>query len=111
MSKKATATRGGKPGRMLRPRKKVLKETDLIPAGRVVEPPAKFTHELRRAQPYYYQAGGEAPDGTFAAGTRVKLLKREDDDYSWVVDARGLRIVTESEGLRPLARKAAKKPK
>ena len=57
---------------MLRPKARVLKDSDLVPAGRVVKPPAKFTHELRRSQSYYYELGGEIPDGTFAAGTRVK---------------------------------------
>jgi hypothetical protein len=110
VAKKTTKPRGGKPGRMLRPKKKVLGESALIPAGRLVEPPTKFTHELRRAQPYYYELGGEAPDGTLAAGTRLNVASRSSDDRSWVVTSQGLRVATETEGLRPLG-KTARKPK
>jgi hypothetical protein len=95
---------------MLRPKATVLKESALVPAGRVVKPPAKFTHELRRAQAYCYEMGGESPDGTLAAGTRVSVSARGGDDRVWVVTAQGLRVVTDADGLRPLG-KTATKPK
>jgi hypothetical protein len=99
---------------MLRPKARVLKDSDLVPAGRVVKPPAKFTHELRRSQSYYYDMGGESPDGTLAAGTRVNVSSRGGDDRVWVVTAQGLRVVTDTGGLRPLGNTAPKpelKPK
>ncbi len=112
--KKAQQAHGGKPGRMLRPKARVLKDSDLVPAGRVVRPPAKFTHELRRSQSYYYEMGGESPDGTLAAGTRLNVSARDGDDRVWVVTAQGLRVVTDADGLRPLGKtapKAKQKPK
>ncbi len=107
VKKKATKPRGVKPGRMLRPRKKVLKDSDLVPPGRLVKPPAKLTHELRRAQPYYYAPGGEAPDGTLAAGTRVTVTGHEGDGCAWVVTSQGLRVLTKTEGLRPISKNRA----
>jgi hypothetical protein len=106
MSKKAKKTTPRrKPGRMLRPRARVLKDTALIPAGNVVKtPPKTFTHSLRTSQPYYFKLGSGIPDGTFLAGTRVKLTKQDGDEFCWVIDQNGLKAATPCKGLRPILR-------
>lgn len=106
MSKKKAATPPRrKPARMLRPRARVLKDSALIPASGVVKtPPKRFTHQLRKSQPYFFQLGSAIPDGKFLPGTRVKLTRRDGDDFCWVVSEQGLRVVTRCEGLRPIVR-------
>jgi hypothetical protein len=113
MSKTISRDRGVVRGRMLRPRKKVLDETALVPAENFTASPKTLTHALRKTQPYYYQPGSDSPDGSFAAGTEVKLLDH-DDELAWVVNAQGLRVATEYKGLRALTAatgKRAKRPK
>ena len=103
--KKAATAPRRKPGRMLRPRARVLKDTALIPAGNVVKtPPKAFTHKLRTSQPYYFKLGTAIPDGTFVAGTRVKLTKQDGDEFCWVIDEHGLKAATKCNGLRPILR-------
>jgi hypothetical protein len=92
---------------MLRPRKKVLDDTALVPADNFTTPPATLTHALRKTQPYYYDPGSDSPDGSFAAGTCVKLLD-DDGELAWVVSEQGLRVATECAGLRPLGAKDKK---
>jgi len=92
-------------GDMLRPKPTVLPDSALVPDRNIVKPPpTKFTHELIREQPYYYIGPQQAapPDGSFAAGTRLKLLADEGEAMCQVVDCRGLSVVTASKGLRPL---------
>jgi hypothetical protein len=91
---------------MLRPKAEVLPESAQVPARNlVVPPPTRFTHELARPQPYYYASPrpGAAPVGEFKAGTKVVLLRRAGKGYSRVVDGRGLKVCTATDGLRPLA--------
>ena len=93
---------------MLRPRKRVLEDSAIVPADNLMTPPKAFTHVLRKTQPYYYEPGSDAPDGSLAAGTCVKLLDH-DGEIGWVVTAGGLRVATEVEGLRKTA--SAGRPK
>ena len=88
-------------GRMLRPRQRVLDEKAIVPADNLAAPPKTFTHALRKTQAYYYEPGSDSPDGSFAAGTRVKLLD-DDGELAWVVSAEGLRVLTACKGLRAL---------
>lgn len=98
--------RAANPGRILRPKVKVLRRSALVPRGRVVKPaPSKFTHELKKSQPYYYARGNGDPDGKFAAGTRVVLLTYDGGEFGWVADGQGLHVETAYKGLRPLKRK------
>jgi hypothetical protein len=95
---------------MLRPKARVLSHSALVPSSRLIKPPpSRFTHELKRSQPYYYERGRGKPDGKFAAGTQVVLLEYGGGDYAWVADAQGLRVETAYRGLRALGEKKGKK--
>jgi len=77
----------------------------LIPDQNLIKPaPNQFTHELTRAQPYYYHGAqqGSPPDGEFPKGTKVVLLVRDGGSYCRVADAQGLYVETEFEGLKRL---------
>ncbi len=90
---------------MLRPKATVLSDSALIPAGHVAKkPPKRFSHQLRKSQPYYFALGSAIPDGQLLAGTRVRVTKQGGDDFCWVVDEHGLKVVTKCEGLRPILR-------
>jgi hypothetical protein len=90
-------------GRILRPKPVVLKDAALVPDARLIKPPPNhFTHELARPQPYYYGDAHGAPDGEFAAGTRVVLMVHEGGAYCRVVDPQGLYVLTACDGLRAL---------
>jgi hypothetical protein len=105
-AKKAATAPRRKPGRMLRPRARVLKDSALIPAGNVVKtPPKAFTHKLQTSQPYFFTLGTAIPDGTFLAGTRVKLTRQDGDEFCWVIDENGLKAATKCKGLRPILRR------
>ena len=94
-----------KRGRMIRPEAVVLGDAAIVPARNlIVPPPNQFTHELRKAQPYYYTTaeGAATPDGQFAAGTRVVLMIYDGGMYCRVVDAQGLYVETAYDGLRAL---------
>ena len=94
-----------KRGRMMRPKAVVLSDAAMLPEKNlIVPPPNQFTHELRQAQPYYYNQAQAAatPDGEFAAGARVVLMVYDGSSYCRVVDAQGLYVETAYEGLRRL---------
>ena len=96
-----------KRGRMIRPKPVVLGAAAMLPKeNRVDPPPNQFTHELLRAQPYYYRRAESAasPDGEFAAGTQVVLMVYDGRSQCRVVDGQGLYVATAYEGLRPLRR-------
>jgi hypothetical protein len=106
MTKKAAKLPPRKPGRMLRPKAKVLRDSALVPSSNVVKkPPAKFSHQVKTPQPYYFELKSAIPDGQLLAGTRVKLEKQDGDDYCWVVTDQGLRVAVKCSGLRPILRK------
>ena len=81
-----------------RPTAVVLEDDALIPGKNLISPvPNAFTHILRKATPYWFGAArrATAPDGEFAAGTRVLLIRRESARYCRVADARGLYVRVE----------------
>jgi len=97
-------------GRVLRPEMQVLGDVALVSRENVVKPPpTEFTHELSRAQPFYFKRGREMPDGEFAAGTRVVLKERIGASDCRVIDEQGLHVITPCKGLRPLAAHSSKK--
>jgi hypothetical protein len=88
---------------MLRPRPIVLEEAALVPPHRLIKPPPnQFTHEVREPQPYYYDRTDASPDGQFAAGAHVVLIRHDGDPHCFVIDSRGLCVVTPFAGLRRL---------
>jgi hypothetical protein len=79
------------PGRMLRPKVRVLGEEALVPESSVISPaPNRFSHELT------------GQDGPFSAGTRVLLLV-EGGERCWVADAAGTYAEVKSASLRELS--------
>jgi hypothetical protein len=89
----------------VRPPAVVLPESAAIPdANLIVPPPNRFTHELTRAQPFYFTSArqAEAPDGEFPAGTKVVLMVDEGGGGCRVADGQGLYVETECGGLRAL---------
>jgi hypothetical protein len=90
---------------MRRPKAAVLPDSAMVPERNLQPPPTQFTHEVIAEQPYYYIGPQQAapPEGTFAAGTKVKLYAHDGGPVCQVVDARGLCVATAFSGLRPLA--------
>ncbi|MCU0500378.1 MAG: hypothetical protein MUC51_01195 [Anaerolineae bacterium] len=92
----------------IRPEAEVLAEKTLIPGSNLIAPaPNQFTHEVAGAQPYYFARAqsGMAPDGEFAAGALVVLLRYDGGAYCRVADGRGLYVETEYDGLKQLPRR------
>jgi len=92
-----------------RPEAEVLTAKALVPGQNLIAPaPNQFTHEVARAQPYYFTGAqpGMAPDGEFSAGAKVVLLLHDGGVYCRVADGRGLYVETEYESLRKLPRHA-----
>jgi len=90
----------------IRPEPVVLPETTLVPERNVIRPaPNRFTHELSRAEPFYYGSAqeGDPSDGELPSGTKVVLLVQDESAaYCRVVDARGLYVEVGCECLRVL---------
>jgi len=87
--------------KVIRPKVTVLPDSAQLPDRNVLKPaPNQFTHEIVAEQPYYYMGIDQtaAPEGTFAQGTKVVLL-RHDDNECWVADGRGLYVATSCSGL------------
>jgi hypothetical protein len=88
----------------VRPDAVVLPESAVVPDENTIRPaPNRFTHELARAQPFYYDVSrrGGTPDGELPAGTRVVLLVHDDGDpLCRVADGRGLYVEVEYDALR-----------
>ena len=92
----------------VRPEAEVLAEKTLIPGRNLIAPaPNQFTHEVARAQPYYFTGAQPemTPDGEFSAGAKVVLLHYDGGEYCRVADGRGLYVETEYGGLRKLPRR------
>lgn len=90
--------------KVIRPKATVLPDSAQLPDRNVLKPaPNQLTHEIVAEQPYYYMGIDQAapPDGKFAQGTKVVLL-RHDDAECWVADGRGLCVAISCDGLRPL---------
>ena len=91
----------------LRPQFEILGEESLVPDENVVRPaPDRFTHQLVRAEPYFYgpgAAGDEAePAGRLPAGARVVLVGAGGRGRCRVVDGRGLSVEVACDSLRQL---------
>ena len=89
---------------MRRPKATVLPDAALVPDRNLRPPPTQFTHKVIAEQPYYYIGPQQAapPEGTFPAGTEVKLYAHGGGPVCQVVDGRGLCVATAFSGLRPL---------
>lgn len=87
----------------IRPDAVVLPESAVVPDKNVIKPaPNRFTHELARAAPFYFDGAqqGRPPDGELPAGTKVLLLVHDDDDpYCRVANSRGLYVEIKYESL------------
>ena len=88
----------------IRPEAKVLPKESLVPPESLIHPPPnRFTHEVRRRQPFSYGDTAAAPaDGELERGAKVVLLVRHRGDACRVVDAQGRYVRTAFSGLRPL---------
>lgn len=89
----------------IQPVPQVLGADALLPEQNlIVPPPNQFTHELIRAQPYYYDslASGASPAGEFVTGTQVVLLVHDGGPQCRVADEQGLYVETAYAGLRKL---------
>ena len=83
----------------------VLANEALIPRANLISPgPNQFTHELTRAQPFYYAGAqaGMAPDGELPATTKVVLLVYGGGAYCRVVDGQGLYVEIAYDSLKKL---------
>lgn len=89
----------------LRPEVRVLPETALVPeANRIAPPPNRFTHEVTRREPYFFdpERATQLPDGEFEQGTAVLLLVDDGGEFCRVCDARGLYVAIARAALKPL---------
>jgi len=94
-------------GEFIRPEATVLPDDAVVPQDNLISPPPnQFTHELLRAEPYYYSEPqqGRAADGEFKKNTRVVLLWYDGSSYCRVADSRGLYVALSFDSLKPLAR-------
>ena len=90
----------------IRPDALVLPESASVPGDNQISPPPnQFTHELTHSQAFYFGDAQQAPqpDGQFPAGTKVVLLVYDGGSHCRVVDAQGLYVSVEYEGLRRLS--------
>lgn len=90
---------------VLRPERVVLGADALIPEDNLVRPaPRRFTHELAGDEAYrFHRRDSGHPDGVLAAGTRV-VVARPGEQWSRVIDARGLAVEVRTANLRRLPR-------
>ena len=88
----------------VRPDAVVLPESAVVPDKNIIRPaPNQFTHELARAQPFYFDESrrGGPPDGELPEGTRVVLLVHDEGaPFCHVVDGRGLYVGIEYDALK-----------
>lgn len=93
-----------------RPEASILPAEALVPGANLISPaPNQFTHELTRAQPFYYAGAREeaSPDGELPAATPVTLLVYDGGDYCRVVDGQGLYVEIAYDSLRTLSHHSA----
>jgi hypothetical protein len=103
MAKRSPRKNPPPPGRMLRPKAVVLDKDAMVPPRNVIKPPPnRFTHKVKRSQPYFYEDAQDEPDGEFAAGTRVVLMVHDGGASCRVVDGHGLYVETAYGGLHDL---------
>jgi hypothetical protein len=90
----------------IRPEATILDENTIVPDRNLISPaPNHFTHEVVQSQPFYFLDEGwdTKPAGQFGAGSSVLLVHR-GRDRCWVIDARGLLVLTRCAGLKAKAR-------
>ena len=103
MAKRSPRKKSAPPGRMLRPKAVVLDNDALVPPKNVVKPPPnRFTHKVKRSQPYFYEASRDEPDGEFAEGTPVVLMVYDGGASCRVIDGLGVYVETAYGGLHRL---------
>ena len=88
----------------IRPKAEILDESALVPAANLIAPPPnQFTHQLRRAQPFYFNsADHKSSDGELPKGTQVVLMIYDGGKYCRVVDGRGLYVEIEYKSLQKI---------
>ena len=77
----------------IKPEAEMLAEDSLIPdKNEISPPPNQFTHELKKSESFYYVSAAQAtpPDGEFAKGAKVVLLRYDGGSYCRVADERGI---------------------
>jgi hypothetical protein len=82
--------------------KESAREVDVVKADAKRAKAAQFTHVLQPSQPYFYDDARGAPNGEFAAGTRVVIIVHYGGAYCRLVDGQGLYVETACAGLRRL---------
>lgn len=88
-----------------RPEPRVLPTESLVPPESLIRPPPnRFTHETVAPTPFSYASSrGTGADGSLSAGTKVVVLRIDEDDRRCaVVDANGLYVLVPTSSLRPL---------
>lgn len=89
----------------IEPKAIVLPEEANVPDENLIAPPPnRFTHRLKKTQPYYFYGAQQAmpPNGEFPVGTKVVLMIFDGGGYCRVVDVQGLYAETEFDGLEEL---------
>ena len=103
MAKRSPRKKSAPLGRMLRPKAVVLDNDALVPPKNVVKPPPnRFTHKVKRSQPYFYEGPRDEPNGEFAEGTPVVLMVYHGGASCRVIDGHGLYVETAYGGLHRL---------
>lgn len=103
MARRSPRKKSAPPGRMLRPKAVVLDDDAVVPRKNVVKPPPnRFTHKVKRSQPYFYEDPRDEPDGEFAEGTPVVLMVYDGGASCRVIDGHGLYVETAYGGLHRL---------
>ena len=90
-----------------RPEARVLPPESLVPSESLIRPPPnRFTHETVARTPFSYaSSSGTGEDGSLSAGTKVVVLRTDEDDgRTAVVDASGLYVFVATSSLRELGR-------
>ena len=88
-----------------RPETRVLPTESLVPPESLIRPPPnRFTHETVARTPFTYASSrGAREDGALAAGTKVVVMRTDEEDRrSAVVDASGLYVIVPTSSLLPL---------
>jgi hypothetical protein len=82
-----------------------MADSSLVPPENQIRPPPnQFSHQVIEAEPFYFrrEADSNAPDGQFAAGTKVLLLRSEGGSRCRVADERGLYVEVSRSSLSAL---------
>lgn len=89
----------------IRPKFVILPENSIVPDENVITPPPnQFTHELTRAEPFYFTGPqqGRPADGQLLQGARAVLLVYDGGSYCRVADESGLYVVVKYDSLKKI---------